>query len=496
MKRLAKLDITRAVKERIRQIQTYQNQFKRSIPNLKERLSKTAGSVSFKSPKVIGGLVALSLILGGIAVFASTTTSAVYIVINDERAGLVSSSEEGKNLVDSILIKDGQAVSQVAQTHDQVEYEAVRVKNSTFLNERATEEDVRSKLTYYVYGTELSIAGTPIAVLPSNEDLERLLKDYQDFYTEPSDTNTVNSVKFEEEYSSRQIETTPDQIKSVDEVLAILLAGQTNSQEYTVQAGDSWWLIARKNDMKTKDVLAGNPGATEDTVLHQGDKINLVDVQPYLTVTSEGVRTVTETIPFDVVTKTDFNLASGKSVIKEYGSDGSKKVTYSYVEKNGKVVSQEVVDEEVITKPVTQVVAKGPKQTTVSYVSRGSGQISGLIWPVSGRISSYYGYRWSGFHTGLDIAADRGDPFAASAAGTVVSAGWDGGYGKSILIDHGNGVMTRYAHATQLLVSSGQYVSKGQTIGLVGSTGNSTGPHLHFEVIINGDTVNPLSYLR
>ncbi|MDI6880631.1 MAG: M23 family metallopeptidase, partial [Desulfitobacteriaceae bacterium] len=83
----------------------------------------------------------------------------------------------------------------------------------------------------------------------------------------------------------------------------------------------------------------------------------------------------------------------------------------------------------------------------------------------------------------------------AAAAGTVVSAGWDGGYGKMILIDHGNGVMTRYAHSSQLLVSVGQRVAKGQTIGLVGVTGNTTGPHLHFEVISNGSTLNPLSYL-
>jgi len=496
MKKLTNLELKRAVKERIQRKKSYQSLMRQSISQSKDWVLKRAKAFSWKSPQFIVGILGAVLIIGGVTAYASTTSAAVYIVVNGERTGLVSSPQEGKNLVDSILYKDGQAVGQTAMTHDQIEYESVRVKNSTLRQEKASEQDLQSTLTYYVYGTELSISGTPVAVLPNEEELQKVLKDYQDFYTKPSDSNKVNSVKFEEEFSSRQIETTPDKVQSAEVALAILTSGKSTTKEYTVQSGDSWWLVARKNNMRTKEVLAGNPGATEDSVLHEGEKINLVEVQPYLTVTSEGVRTVTEIIPFEVVTKTDYNLASGKSVVKQQGSDGSKQVTYSYVERNGKTIDQEVLNEDTVTKPVTQVVSKGPARTTVSYVSRGSGQISGLVWPASGSISSYYGYRHGGFHTGVDIATDKGDPYVAAAAGTVVAAGWDGGYGKTILIDHGNGVMTRYAHSTQLLVSTGQYVNKGQTIGLVGSTGNSTGPHLHFEVIINGDTVNPLSYLR
>jgi len=245
-------------------------------------------------------------------------------------------------------------------------------------------------------------------------------------------------------------------------------------------------------------VLASNPGVNEDTVLQIGQTINLVKVLPYLTVIAEGIRTETKTIPFDVVTKLDPSLASGETKITQQGSDGEKEVKYAYTQKNDKIMTKNILDEQVLKDVVSQVVMKGPQRMPIVIASsRGSGQLaSSMIWPLAGRINSYYGYREGEFHTGLDINGYQGDPYVAAATGTVVSAGWDGNYGNSILIDHGNGIFTRYAHSSMLLVSEGQKVSKGQTIGLVGSTGRSTGPHLHFEVIINGDFANPLNYLR
>lgn len=120
------------------------------------------------------------------------------------------------------------------------------------------------------------------------------------------------------------------------------------------------------------------------------------------------------------------------------------------------------------------------------------------IWPSTGEISSPYGLRWEGtdFHPGIDIADDFGTPIVAAASGTVVEAGWNsGGYGNMVDIDHGNGILTRYGHAQAVVVSAGQYVEKGQIIAYMGSTGFSTGPHLHYEVQVNGQTVNPARYL-
>ena len=121
------------------------------------------------------------------------------------------------------------------------------------------------------------------------------------------------------------------------------------------------------------------------------------------------------------------------------------------------------------------------------------------IWPTDGVVSSPYGLRWNGsdFHPGMDIANDMGTPIVATADGVVSVAGWNsGGYGNMVDIDHGNGIMTRYAHASQVVVTAGQHVRRGQLIAYMGSTGFSTGPHVHYEVRINGQAVNPISYLH
>jgi murein DD-endopeptidase MepM/ murein hydrolase activator NlpD len=129
--------------------------------------------------------------------------------------------------------------------------------------------------------------------------------------------------------------------------------------------------------------------------------------------------------------------------------------------------------------------------------STGSGEPSaaGFIWPCDGVVVSGFGMRWGRMHEGIDIGCSYGTPNRAAAAGTVIYAGWLGGYGNLVVVDHGNGLSTAYAHASSILVSVGQSVSQGQTVSLVGSTGNSSGPHLHFEVRVNGVAVDPLPYL-
>ena len=118
-----------------------------------------------------------------------------------------------------------------------------------------------------------------------------------------------------------------------------------------------------------------------------------------------------------------------------------------------------------------------------------------FIWPTNGTITSRFGYRSSGYHTGLDIANSAGTNIYAADGGKVTFSGWKGGYGYCIIIDHGNGYQTLYGHCRSLLVSSGTKVYKGQHIAEMGTTGNSTGNHCHFEVRVNGTAVNPLKYL-
>jgi len=120
---------------------------------------------------------------------------------------------------------------------------------------------------------------------------------------------------------------------------------------------------------------------------------------------------------------------------------------------------------------------------------------AGLIWPVSGPITSPFGWRWGRMHQGIDIGVSMGTPIHAAAAGTIIYCGWEEGYGNLVVIDHGGDLATAYGHQSAIAVTCGQYVSQGQVIGYVGCTGHCTGPHLHFEVRVNGDPVDPLGYL-
>ena len=120
---------------------------------------------------------------------------------------------------------------------------------------------------------------------------------------------------------------------------------------------------------------------------------------------------------------------------------------------------------------------------------------SGFIWPVHGVVTSVFGWRWGRMHEGIDIAVASGTPVVSAAAGTVIIAGWSGGYGNLVVVDHGNGIATAYGHNTNVTVFVGQSVSQGQLIAYSGSTGHSTGPHVHFEVRVNGAATDPFGYL-
>jgi len=134
-------------------------------------------------------------------------------------------------------------------------------------------------------------------------------------------------------------------------------------------------------------------------------------------------------------------------------------------------------------------------QSASSYSPPASRSASGFIWPVSGPVTSPFGMRWGRMHTGIDIGVPYGTPIRAAASGQVIYAGWMDGYGNLVFIDHGRGISTGYAHQSSIAVSNGQAVTQGQVIGYVGCTGHCFGPHLHFEVRVNGTPVDPLGYL-
>ncbi len=138
---------------------------------------------------------------------------------------------------------------------------------------------------------------------------------------------------------------------------------------------------------------------------------------------------------------------------------------------------------------------RSAQSSSIVPAPTGAASAAGFVWPVHGVITSGFGWRWGRMHEGIDIAVSSGTPVVAAAAGTVIVAGWMGGYGNLVVVDHGGGISTAYGHNTSVTVGVGQQVAQGQLIAYSGNTGHSTGPHVHFEVRINGGAVDPMGYL-
>ncbi len=282
----------------------------------------------------------------------------------------------------------------------------------------------------------------------------------------------------------------PDQVRNIDEAIQILNKGTLDEKKYTVQPGDVLGKIAVAHNMTTAELLKLNPNYTNETVLHLDEELNVTVLKPFVNVEVNFETKQKEQIKYKVTTKEDDQEYKGKKVVTVQGSDGEKIVTAQVQKVNGQLVAREVTNEEVLTEAVDEVVVVGTKVVS----SKGTGQ---FVWPTNGGyVSSQRGARWGRVHEGIDIARPSNFTIKAADNGVVSSAGAGGTYGNRIVITHNNGYQTLYAHLSKIDVKVGQTVERGSAIGVMGATGNSTGVHLHFEVLKNGSNINPLSVLN
>ncbi|MFA9556266.1 LysM peptidoglycan-binding domain-containing M23 family metallopeptidase [Evansella sp. AB-rgal1] len=303
-------------------------------------------------------------------------------------------------------------------------------------------------------------------------------------------TSVITDIYLSEEIEWNESLANPKDIFSIKDAIKILQQGTLEAEIYTVKQGDVLGSIAADHNLSMNEIKQINPGITEDSLLRIGDDLNVTVLKPMISVIVEKEMKKEETISYQTETKDDSEMWQGTSRVAQEGKDGKKVIEYKVTYENGRSVKQETVSEEIITEPINKVVVRGTKTSP----SRGSGQLS---WPaVGGYISSYQGMRWGRYHRGIDIARPSNFNILAADNGTVKSAGWENGYGNTIRINHNNGMETMYAHLASINVRVGQTVGKGQTIGRMGSTGNSTGIHLHFEVYQNGQLRNPMDFLN
>jgi murein DD-endopeptidase MepM/ murein hydrolase activator NlpD len=227
------------------------------------------------------------------------------------------------------------------------------------------------------------------------------------------------------------------------------------------------------------------------SVYSENSAVDKIIKEKAITVKTVEKSTFAEVIKYKTVIKKTSSMYKGDSKVVQKGKNGKRAVTARITKVNGKQINRVDLHVKTLKSMTKKVIYKGTK-TRPKTAPTGS-----FIMPVSGyTLSSTFGYRWGRMHEGVDLACATGTPIHASDGGTVVRAGWYMGYGKCVDISHGNGYVTRYGHCSKILVHTGQKVYQGQTIALVGNTGNSYGSHCHFEVRVNGSARNPLKYVK
>jgi murein DD-endopeptidase MepM/ murein hydrolase activator NlpD len=250
--------------------------------------------------------------------------------------------------------------------------------------------------------------------------------------------------------------------------IAQLVTRNSTAQDssYRIEAGDNLWSIARQKQVSMASLMSLN-GLKENSILDIGEVIKIPSTNAMIHVVSGG-----ETM-WSIAAQYGLNVASIENANRN---------------KNPNCLN---IGDRL---NIPQRSSAAPLQASGS--SRGISFSGFFSWPITGTITSTFGWRKSGFHHGLDIANQLGTPIKAAAAGTIIFAGWKNIYGRTVIIQHTDGKCTLYAHTQKILVKENQRVTRGQVIARVGVSGNTTGPHLHFEVRQGKQTVNPLSYLK
>ena len=287
-------------------------------------------------------------------------------------------------------------------------------------------------------------------------------------------------------------------IMSSEEMNEKLSENNESETIYVVKEGDTATSIAQEHNL-TLGELNNLNGNTIGDYLTAGMELKVKTTESFLGVQVQKKETYQTELPYKTVTQKDDSQYTDYSKVLVEGQNGVQECVDEVTYVNGVEVSRESISRRTITEAVDKQVVVGTKKRPTGSTP---GEASGiLMWPVPSihNITSYYEWRWGTMHTGLDISGGNsyGKTIVAADGGTVSYVRYSNvGYGNHLQIDHGNGTSTLYAHTSKILVSSGQKVAKGQPIALIGSTGDSTGAHLHFEVIKNGQKVDPLDYVQ
>ena len=333
----------------------------------------------------------------------------------------------------------------------------------------------------------LKEAGIHAAISEMFEGVEPAVeKDFEDY-----DLGLID-MKFGDEVEVVEAYLREDELTPLSEAIEQVTKDQEKNKIYEVVSGDTLSGIAYRNDLTIEKLIAMNETIEdENSTIRIGDELIITVPEPELSVERQEENYYEEDYEAEIVYVDNDDWYTNQTKVLQEPSAGHRRVIALVSYRNNEEVEREIIKEEVVLEAVPKIVERGTK-IPPTYIKPITG----------GRLTSRFGRRSaptrgaSTYHKGIDWATPVGTAVMASAPGKVSKAGWGRGYGYVVYIDHADGRQTRYGHLSKVLVSVGEQVSQGEKIALSGNTGVSTGPHIHFEILINGSQVNPADYLN
>jgi murein DD-endopeptidase MepM/ murein hydrolase activator NlpD len=487
--------------------------------NWKENISKRIVARNWQSSlkkyrmlmlKSVGsiGLIA-AITVGGNHYVNANMVEVYHVYVGGQEAGVVSDPQ----IVDDFKINK---VKELQEENPNV-HMVVNVDEVTLTPERAFKiksEDkaallkLNTMLTARAVGVELVVDGKLIGTVRDKAEADAILARIKAKYlpkklipagkvsilsangTAMNAAETqVEKAEFVQNVEVNEVDIKPDALMDPEKIVEKLETGDVQPKKYKVVEGDCVSCIAQKFDISPQLIYNNNPVLVEDDSLQIGQVLDLTLLEPTLSVRTVEKVIENQEIQFDTKYTLDNSMRAGIVKRTKSGVNGMKKVTIQLTKLNGLMEVEEMLSEVVTVEPQAAEAIRG----TRVILGEGTGKFA---WPVIGSsISSGFGTRWGKFHKGIDLTSGNRSILAADN-GKVIYAGYKSDYGNHIIIDHLNGYKTVYGHLSKINVRVGTTVEKGEKIGVMGSTGDSTGTHLHFEVRTNDNPQNPLKYLN
>lgn len=436
---------------------------------------------------VIAGAIIILIL---VAIFSIMThKNAQEIAVDSVPVGIIKQKNiTVEELTNTATSKIKSEIGTDIKINEEISIKPVHAKKKHIVTTDYLLSDLCNKLTYNVKASSLSIEGKEIAIVANKSIADNLLAEIASAYISEDADIIESETSFEPAIDIKEKFVKNEKIVDAQKAKDALTATKEVEKSYIVVDGDNLYKIAAKLDLKVSDILSVNPSLNENSIIRVGDEIKISLPVPLISVKTVEKITYEETIEKPINTiENNSQYKTYKKVI-EAGKDGKREVTANVTKINGIEESSDVISEKILVEPIAETVEVGTLETPPKRA------IGNFIYPLSGRITTKFG---SGGHKGIDILGSYGAPVYASDGGNVTYSGFNnGGYGNLVIVTHNDGFQTYYAHNSQNAVSQGENVYQGQVIAYVGSTGNSTANHVHFEIRQNGTPLNPFSFIN